>query len=188
MPQMKRLPINQLLPAPYNPRKTLQPGSDEYNRLERSLKEFDLVQPIVWNELTKHVVGGHQRLAILKNWGEADVDVVVVSLTLEREKALNVALNNSQVGGDWDSEKLIDLLADLNDNEDFDATLTGFDKKELNNILFTPALLPEEETEENEAPTVRVTIEIDEEDWETVRPDVDHLIAMYDLVTHIQLP
>ncbi|VAX41670.1 DNA adenine methyltransferase [hydrothermal vent metagenome] len=188
MVQMRRLPVDQLLPAPYNPRKALQPGSDEYNRLERSLKEFDLVQPIVWNEQTKHVVGGHQRLSILKNWGEADIDVVVVSLTLEREKALNVALNNSQVGGDWDSDKLIDLLTDLNDNTEIDATLTGFDKKEINNILFIPALLPEEETEEEEELVVRVTIEVPHDNWEAVRPDFDHLIATHHLTTHIQLP
>jgi len=56
---LQRLPIAQLKPAPYNPRIDLKPGTPEYQRLERSLIEFDLVEPIVWNELTGHVVSGH---------------------------------------------------------------------------------------------------------------------------------
>ncbi|HTN00897.1 MAG TPA: ParB N-terminal domain-containing protein, partial [Planctomycetaceae bacterium] len=95
---LRPLLIADLKPAPYNPRRPLKPGSPGWKRLERSIREFDLVQPIVWNETTGHVVGGHQRLEILKHQGHTTIDAVVVKLPLEREKALNVALNNSQVG------------------------------------------------------------------------------------------
>ena len=66
---IQRLPISKLKPAPYNPRKVLKPGMRGYRRLERSLSEFDLVQPLVWNKTTGHVVSGHQRLEILKARG-----------------------------------------------------------------------------------------------------------------------
>ena len=66
---LQMISVARLKPAPYNPRVALKPGSDGYRRLERSLKEFSLIQPIVWNEVTGHVVGGHQRLQILMDQG-----------------------------------------------------------------------------------------------------------------------
>ncbi len=67
--QLRTLPVSLLKPAPYNPRIVLQPGMPGYDRLKRSLTEFGLVQPIIWNESTGHIVGGHQRLAILEAEG-----------------------------------------------------------------------------------------------------------------------
>ena len=109
--QLRTLSITDLKPAPYNPRIELRPGMPGYERLARSLDQFELVQPIVWNEQTGHVVGGHQRLTVLRDRGVTEGPVVVVSLSLEREQALNVALNNANVGGDWDPAKLVDLLS-----------------------------------------------------------------------------
>ena len=116
--------ISDLIPAPYNPRKDLQPGDKDYEKLKRSLTEFGLVEPIIVNEYTGLVVGGHQRLKVLKDLGEAETDCVVVNLPPEREKVLNVALN--KINGDWDLEKLDELMEDLK-NLDVDVTLTGFD-------------------------------------------------------------
>ncbi|HUQ71851.1 MAG TPA: ParB N-terminal domain-containing protein [Planctomycetaceae bacterium] len=185
---IETIPLSQLIPAPYNPRKTLKPGMPAYQRLERSLAEFELVQPIVWNRITGHVVGGHQRLEILKRRGDKTVECVVVELTLEREKALNVALNNDQVAGEWDAEKLTDLVADLQALPDFDATLTGFDADDLRDLLLGPQPLPPEDDEE-EPPVVRVTLEIPPDEWEAVRPAVDALLAGHrDVRAHVRLP
>jgi ParB-like chromosome segregation protein Spo0J len=185
---IQRKPLSELKPAPYNPRISLQPGMPGYERLARSLLEFDLVQPIVWNEQTGHVVSGHQRLAILKDQGIQEIEVVAVSLSLEREKALNVALNNSQVGGDWDMAKLVDLIAELDHLPDFDASLTGFDAEELRDLLLAPDpdFVPDEE--DNENPCVKVTLEVPPEQWDDVRFDLDHLIAHHQLRIHIQEP
>jgi ParB-like chromosome segregation protein Spo0J len=84
------LPLADLKPAPYNPRQSLRPADRRYRKLAASLREFGLVEPLIWNELTGHVVGGHARLAILTEMGVTDVPVSVVRLTPEREKALNV--------------------------------------------------------------------------------------------------
>ncbi len=189
--QLRTLSITDLKPAPYNPRIELRPGMPGYERLARSLDQFELVQPIVWNEQTGHVVGGHQRLTVLRDRGVTEVPVVVVSLSLEREQALNVALNNANVGGDWDPAKLVDLLSELNGQDDFDATLTGFDADELKNLVLVPDPNFEPEMSEDKPetePIVQVTFEIPEEDWATLRERFDALIAELDLKVHVRMP
>ncbi len=179
--QLQRLPVTDLVPAPYNPRVTLKPGDAAFEKLKRSLDEFDLVQPIVWNRRTGHVVGGHQRLEVLKQQGHAAVDCVVVDLTLEREKALNITLNNASVASDWDPDKLLSVLDDLHDLPDFDATLTGFDEQQLADLVLAPAppgpggWAPPGDAEADD--TVRVTLEIPPDRWDATRRRLDNLLA-----------
>ena len=130
--RIEQLPIADLHPAAYNPRKDLKPGDPEYEKLKRSLTEFGYVEPVIWNQTTGHVVGGHQRLKILEDLGETSVDCVVVELDETREKALNVALN--KISGEWDQDKLALLIADL-DASDFNAELTGFDDAEIQQLI-----------------------------------------------------
>src|SRR5215471_18690562 len=111
--EIRTLPIAELKPAPYNPRRVLAPQSAAYRKLKASLAEFGLVEPLVWNELTGHVVGGHARLRILKELGVAAVPVSVVRLSEAREKALNVVLNNQEAQGRFDPAKLAELLSGL---------------------------------------------------------------------------
>lgn len=54
------VPIEQINAAAYNPYVDLQPGDVEYEKLRRSIEELGYVEPIVWNDRTEHVVGGHQ--------------------------------------------------------------------------------------------------------------------------------
>jgi len=61
-----KIPITKINPAPYNQRLDLQPGDVEYEKIKRSITEFDLVEPLVWNKQTGNLVGGHQRLKVLK--------------------------------------------------------------------------------------------------------------------------
>ena len=187
--QIETLPIKKLKPAPYNPRVELKPGMPEYERLKRSLTEFELVQPLVWNKTTGHIVGGHQRLSILKQEGVTEVPVVVVSISLQREKALNIALNNEQVAGKWEMEKLQDLLRDLIELPDIDETLTGFDQKDLADLLLTPDLdfLTDDDAEEEED-VVTVTLKVDPEQWEDVKPHLDDFLQQCEIEAHIHTP
>lgn len=59
------VPIDQINAAAYNPRADLQPGDPEYEKLRRSIESFGYVEPIVWNERTGNMVGGHQRYKIM---------------------------------------------------------------------------------------------------------------------------
>ena len=85
--EIRKVPVSMLNPAAYNPRKNLKPGDAEYQKLARSLDKFGCVEPVVWNERTGNVVGGHQRLKVLIAAGETELDVSVVNLSDADEKA-----------------------------------------------------------------------------------------------------
>lgn len=133
---IEKIQAGQLLPAGYNPRKDLKPGDAEYEKLRRSIEEFGYVEPVIWNKQTGHVVGGHQRLKVMLQLGETEIDCVVVEMDEQKEKALNIALN--KVSGSWDDDKLASLITDLTDSA-FDISLTGFDAAEID-ALFKDAL------------------------------------------------
>jgi len=102
--------LKNLKPAEYNPRVITSSARDG---LKASLEKFGNVQQIVWNKKTKNVVGGHQRLDILLELGHEEAEVAVVDLTEQEEKALNIALNNPEIQGGWDREKLDIVLEEL---------------------------------------------------------------------------
>ena len=78
--EIRKVKVSDLRPAEYNPRQDLKPGDREYEKIARSIDEFGYVEPIVWNETTGNIVGGHQRLKILIERGETEVEVSVVRL------------------------------------------------------------------------------------------------------------
>jgi len=114
--------VGDLDPADYNPREIREAN---LRGLKASVERFGLTQPIVWNQRTEHVVGGHQRLKTLAP--DSETDVVVVDLSLEREKVLNLALNNPHNQGRWTEDvaavvgdveaSLPDLIEELNLDE-----------------------------------------------------------------------
>jgi DNA modification methylase len=131
MMTFQKLKTADLLPANYNPRKDLQPTDSEYKKIKRSIEEFGYVDPIIVNK-DKTVVGGHQRLKVLKDLGFDEIDCVVVDVDKDHEKALNIALN--KISGEWDNTRLADLLQEL-DTGAFDVELTGFDLDEIAALL-----------------------------------------------------
>lgn len=106
---IERMPVTDLVPAPYNPR---QISPEALAGLRASLERFGCVEPIIWNRRTGRVVGGHQRLKVLEQIGETETQVVVVDLPEAEEKALNVALNNPAIAGEFTAE-IHTLLAEL---------------------------------------------------------------------------
>lgn len=130
--QMRKIKINQLNPAEYNPRKLLRRGDKGYDKLKNSLDTFGEVLPIVWNEQTGNIVGGHQRYYMYLDEGIKSVEVSVVDIPLEKEKILNITLNNDNVGSEWDRDKLSSLIQEIDTP---DLQLTGFDVEELDSLL-----------------------------------------------------
>lgn len=129
--QIEKVRISELNPAEYNPRVRLRPGDAEYEKLKRSIQTFGYIDPIIINA-DGTIIGGHQRFFILQELGYDEIDVVKLDLDENEERALNVALN--KISGEWDEEKLKDLLKDLKlDNYDF--TITGFGEKELDDLI-----------------------------------------------------
>lgn len=129
--ETKLVNIDILIPAEYNPRIDLQRGDEEYEKLKAVISQFGFVQPIVFNERTNVIVGGHQRLKVAKDLGYTQVPTVTVDLDDKDEKILNLALN--KVGGAFDEEKLGNLLAELQ-GTDIDLDLTGFNSIEIEEL------------------------------------------------------
>ena len=130
--------IKDLKPATYNPR---QISTKQYKDLKASVKKFGLVDPIIVNK-DMTVIGGHQRLKICKELKHIEIDCVVLDLSKEEERELNIRLNKNT--GDFDMDILanefdIDELVDwgfkhidldvnidkiVDDNIDDSATIT----------------------------------------------------------------
>ena len=129
--EFKKLPIDSLVPASYNPRKKLKPGDSEFEKIKNSIAEFGYVDPVIINQdLT--VIGGHQRITVLKSLGYSEIDCVVIDVDKTKEKALNVALN--KISGEWNKELLVDLIQELQ-SLDYDVSFTGFDPPELEQLF-----------------------------------------------------
>lgn len=126
------LPVEELHPAAYNPRKKLKAGDKEYEKIKNSILEFGYVEPIIVNyDMT--VIGGHQRLTVLKDLGYTEVQCVVVEIKDENKvKALNIALN--KITGAWDENLLAGLLVDLQAVH-FNTDFTGFEAPEIEQLL-----------------------------------------------------
>lgn len=156
--KLEKVKIELLKPAGYNPRKELKPEDKEYQKIKNSIEEFGYVEPIIVNK-DFTIVGGHQRLNVLKDLGYKEADVIVIDIDKNKEKALNVALN--KITGEWDFGKLGDLLLEL-DSENYDLELTGFDLDEIENIM---------------AP---VDDEVEEEVNERVRTDEKYNLGLFE--------
>ena len=119
--------INVLKVSEYNPRKH---SEEMLEQLKTSLKEYDMVDPVIVNKAKGReqiVIGGHARIKAAKELGYITVPVVYVSITdLDKEQRLNLKLN--KISGDWDLTMLAEfdesLLADV-----------GFTSEELDGIF-----------------------------------------------------
>lgn len=128
---IQKINILKLKPSEYNPRKDLQPEDEEYIKIKNSILEFGYVAPVIINaDMT--VIGGHQRLKVLKELGYEEIQCIVVDLDKNKEKALNLALN--KISGEWENDKLEAILAELKET-DVDINITGFSNDEVDDIL-----------------------------------------------------
>ena len=93
--------INKLKPATYNPR---QISTKQYKDLKQSIEKFGLVDPIITNK-DFTIIGGHQRYKICKELKHKQIDCVVLDLSKEEERELNIRLNKNT--GEFD----MDILA-----------------------------------------------------------------------------
>ena len=119
--EIRKIQIEDILESEFNPRVRLKKDSPEYKQIEASIREFGFIEPLVINEHNMRLVGGHQRLQVLKDTGAAEVECVMINEPDEdREKVLCLALN--KIKGDWDMEKLAALLG----NDDISVFPTGF--------------------------------------------------------------
>ena len=158
--EIEKIKITDIKPAEYNPRNI---SSEELTKLTNSINEFGLVDPIIINLKNNKIIGGHQRYEVLINqhmldndfYGELNLirmgDIgwifTETDLTVEdedHEKALNLALN--KISGEWDFEKLGEILDELTINE-FNINLTGFDNLDITELNLVNDLEYEEDVD-----------------------------------------
>ena len=128
--QVEQLPIDALHPDPGNPRRIAE---DELAALCCSIETFGLVDPVLARRADRRVIAGHQRLLAARRAGLTTVPVILLDLTAEDARLLNVALN--RIGGEWDADLLARLLIDLRATADCDLTLSGFAEADLGDLL-----------------------------------------------------
>lgn len=126
-PKIRRVKLEDMTPAPYNPRDDLEPGDPDYENIKTSINEYGLIDDIVWNERTGNIVGGHQRYKVLQSMGVKEVAVKVVDMPIGRERSLNIMLNKAV--GRWNPKLLLENVEAL--KLDDDAGPFGWTEKEL---------------------------------------------------------
>lgn len=141
--KIQKIKISELNPAEYNPRKKLNPSDEAYKMLKASIKNFGYVDPIIVNIRTMTVIGGHQRLEVLKDLNYEYTECVVLDLDEKTEKELNISLNKNS--GYWDNDKLEQLFDELKLSSE-ELFATGFTENEVANLKtdFISDLLEEE--------------------------------------------
>lgn len=125
--KMQRVKLKELNPPKYNPNEM---SESKRKLLKQSLEHYGYIENIVVNkDLT--IIDGHHRVDELLNSGIEEEDVVVLDLSKDEEKALNLALR--RIKGEADPKLELELVEELS-LEGFDLELAGFDELELKTL------------------------------------------------------
>src|SRR5438477_2371112 len=131
--QIQIWPIDRLVFYARNPRK----NDAAVDRMVDSIREFGFKIPVLARS-SGEVVDGHLRLKAAKKLHITEVPVILCDEWSEAQvKAFRLVVNRSVTWADWDDELLQLELLDLK-RLDFDLDLTGFDCKELDDLLASP--------------------------------------------------
>ena len=131
-------PIDKLILYARNPRK----NDAAVDRMCASIVEFGFKIPCLVRS-GGEVIDGHLRLKAARKLAITDIPVILCDeWTPAQVKAFRIMVNRSATWADWDDELLRTELADLQ-TLDYDLALTGFDTKELDDLLLNDT--PEED-------------------------------------------
>ena len=123
--------INKLVPYANNARTH---NKEQILKLRSSLREFGFVNPVIIDK-AYNVLAGHGRIEAAKEEGIAKVPCVYADhLTEAQKKAYILADNRMALDAGWDEELLSVEMQELQELG-FDLSMTGFDEKELTDLL-----------------------------------------------------
>ena len=123
--------INKLVPYANNARTH---NKEQILKLRSSLREFGFVNPVIIDR-EYNVLAGHGRIMAAKEEGIAEVPCVYADhLTEAQKKAYILADNRTALDAGWDEELLSVEMQELQELG-FDLSMTGFDEKELTDLL-----------------------------------------------------
>jgi len=125
--------IDRLVFYARNPRK----NDDAVDRMCASIREFGFKIPVLARS-DGEVVDGHLRLKAARRLGMTEVPVLLCDeWTPEQVKAFRLMVNRSVSWAAWDEELLSLELREL-EVEKFDLALTGFDAREIDDLVALP--------------------------------------------------
>jgi hypothetical protein len=125
-------------------------SADQVAAVARSIRAYGFTNPILIHGAT--IIAGHGRVMAAKQIGLATVPAIRLDHLTEAEARAYVIADNrlAELAG-WDEAILAEELRSLQ-GEGFDLSLTGFEGKELDELLFEP---PVAKTGADEAPAVQ---------------------------------
>ena len=131
--KIERWPIDRLVFYARNPRK----NDAVVDRMCSSIREFGFKIPVLARS-DGEVVDGHLRLKAAQKLRITEVPVILCDeWSAAQVKAFRLMVNRSVTWAQWDDELLALELQELNE-ADFDLSLTGFDPKEIDDLLLDP--------------------------------------------------
>ena len=148
-PEVKIWPIDKLVGYARHPRR----NDAAVDRMCGSIREFGFKIPCLVRS-DGELIDGDLRLKAARKLGMTEIPVILCDeWTAVQVRAFRLMVNRSATWADWDDELLALELLDLQ-TADYDLSLTGFDSKELDDLLGTNA--PDEDTVPP-APVIPVT-------------------------------
>ena len=151
--ETKLIKIADLKFADYNPRTI---SKENFERLRTSIKSFGFTVPGTVNSHKGRenvIIAGHMRTIAAEALGMTEVPCFIVNLDPQKERLLNIALNNQNLPGEYDEQLLAEMIVRLSE-EDADIKLTGFDEVQISNILDDYMDTGKEEVEITEPPEI----------------------------------
>jgi len=122
--------IERLIPYARNPRK----NDAAVERMAGSMREFGFKIPVL-ARADGEVIDGHLRLKAARKLGITEIPVILCDeWTPAQVKAFRLMVNRSVTWADWDEELLALELKEIQ-AADFDLSLTGFDGREIDDLL-----------------------------------------------------
>lgn len=151
-------PINELIPQRRNPRRL---SARQRKSLRESIERFGLAEPIVISK-EGDIIGGHQRLSLMREAGHQMVDCMQAKeeLSEKQMEELSIRLNKNTGSFDFDAlasdYNLSDLLSYGFDISDFGLEENPDDINKKRSFKITVKLASEEDLNEVEKEIAKV--------------------------------
>lgn len=152
----RRIHRSQIKNAPYNPRAISDKAK---KKLRENIKRVGLIDLPIWNKRTGHIVGGHQRMSALdalEGTSDYDVMVTVVDLDEKTEKEQNIILNNPEVQGYYDLDKLGAMFKEGK----IEGANTGFDDADIFQMFGGESFEGQQEKLDAMAEKIKATLDL----------------------------
>ena len=128
--RIRTVPLDTLHPDPSNVRTH---GPQNLESIVASLKRFGQAEPLVVQQRTGRLIGGHGRLQAMKQLGWAACEIVELDLDDLQATSLAIALNRTAELAGWDEANLAKLLQELKAEDALDGV--GFSEDDLDALV-----------------------------------------------------